>query len=65
MGSTVSGAPGKSSPRAGFSIIALAIAFCLSSAAQAQQSDATSVSLKAHPGWVQVPGGVDPSGLRT
>jgi hypothetical protein len=29
---------------------------CLASAAQAQQSDEASVSLKAHPGWVQVPG---------
>jgi hypothetical protein len=40
------------------SIIALAIAFGLSSAAQAQQgaAGANTVSLKAHPGWVQVPG---------
>jgi len=42
-----------SSRRASFSIAALAIAFCLSPAAQAQPA---SVSLKAHPGWVQVPG---------
>jgi hypothetical protein len=43
----------KSSRLAGTSIAALAIAFCLSPAAQAQS---VSVSLKAHPGWVQVPG---------
>jgi hypothetical protein len=57
-GSTIGGAPGKSSRRAGFSIVALAIAFGLSSAAQAQQSasGANTVSLQAHPGWVQVPG---------
>lgn len=42
-----------SSRRAGFSIAALAIAFCVSPAAQAQPA---SVSLKDHPGWVQVPG---------
>src|SRR5580693_5155063 len=38
------------------SIFALTLAFGLSSAARAQQADATAVSLKAHPGWVQVPG---------
>ena len=52
-GSAVSGLTGKSSRRAGFSIAALAIAFCLSPAAQAQP---VSVSLKDHPGWVQIPG---------
>jgi hypothetical protein len=46
----------KSLRRAGLSIAALAIAFCLSPAAQAQSSAAPTVSLKAHPGWVQVPG---------
>jgi len=51
-GSAVSGLPGKSR-RAGYSIVALAIAFCLSPAAQAQPA---SVSLKDHPGWVQIPG---------
>src|SRR6202142_4258140 len=50
------GLAGKSSVRVASSIAALAIAFCLLSPAQAQQSDGASVSLKAHPGWVQVPG---------
>ena len=48
-----SGLAGKSSRRAGYSIAALAIAFCLSAAAQAQR---VAVSLKDHPGWVQIPG---------
>ena len=39
------------------SITFIAIAACFSSVAvQAQQSDTSSVSLKAHPGWVQIPG---------
>jgi hypothetical protein len=55
-GSAVTSLPGKSSRRAGFSIVALAIAFCFSPAAQAQPSPAAAVSFKDHPGWVQAPG---------
>ncbi|HLY19612.1 MAG TPA: hypothetical protein VKR61_20435 [Bryobacteraceae bacterium] len=44
------------SARAGFTIVPLAIAFCLVPAVQAQPSDPLTVALKAHPDWVQVPG---------
>jgi len=52
-GSAIKGLAGISSRRAGFSIAAVAIAFCLSPAAQAQP---VSGFLKDHPGWVQIPG---------
>jgi hypothetical protein len=44
------------SARAGFTIVPLAVMFSLASTVQAQPSEPVTVSLKAHPGWVQVPG---------
>jgi len=46
----------KLSGRAAFSTVPLAIALCFAGAAQAQPADPVAVALKAHPGWVQVPG---------
>ncbi len=47
----------KTSSQVAYTIVALTSTFCLSSVAQAQQADeAVTISKKAHPGWVQVPG---------